>query len=68
MRFLLDFAEKDDSIIALDADLILDTGLIPFKDKFSERFIECGIAEQDMVSFAGGLALNGKLPVVHSFS
>lgn len=67
-RFLLDFAEKDDSIIALDADLILDTGLIPFKDKFSERFIECGIAEQDMVSFAGGLALNGKLPVVHSFS
>ena len=66
--FLIEFAKKDESIIALDADLILDTGLIPFKDIFSERFIECGIAEQDMVSFAGGLALNGKLPVVHSFS
>lgn len=60
--------EKNPNIVALDADLILDTGLIPFKEKFPDRFIEFGIAEQDMVSAAGGMALNGLLPVVHSFS
>lgn len=65
---LLEEATKNNHIVALDADLILDTGLIPFKNKFPERFIECGIAEQDMVSTAGGLALNGLLPIVHSFS
>jgi transketolase len=61
-------AENNPKIVALDADLILDTGLIPFKEKFPDRFIECGIAEQDMVSIAGGMALNGHLPIVHSFS
>jgi len=65
---LIKQAEKNKKIIALDADLILDTGLIPFKDKFPDRFIEFGIAEQDMVSAAGGIALKGLLPVVHSFS
>ena len=54
--------------MALDADLVLDTGLIPFQEKFPDRFIECGIAEQDMVSQAGGMALKGLLPIVHSFS
>ena len=53
-------------LVALDADLILDTGLIPFRERFPERFIECGIAEQDMVSMAGAMALKGALPVVHS--
>lgn len=61
-------AERDERIVALDADLVLDTGLIPFVERFPERFIECGIAEQDMVSQAGALALAGHLPVVHSFA
>lgn len=65
---LISQAEKNQKIVALDADLILDTGLIPFEKKFPERFIECGIAEQDMVSQAGGMALRGLLPVVHSFA
>ena len=52
----------------LDADLILDTGLIPFSERFSSRFFECGIAEQDMVSQAGALALKGFLPIAHSFA
>lgn len=65
---LLDQAERNDKIVALDADLILDTGLIPFKQRFPDRFVECGIAEQDMVSQAGGMALGGMLPVVHSFA
>lgn len=65
---LLDQARRNPRIVALDADLILDTGLGPFAEEFPERFIECGIAEQDMVSQAGGLALQGLLPVVHSFA
>jgi transketolase len=67
-RALLAHAERDPRIVALDADLVLDTGLIPFSERFPDRFIECGIAEQDMVSQAGGLALAGLLPVVHSFA
>ncbi len=67
-RALVAHAERDQRVVALDADLVLDTGLIPFADRFPERFIECGIAEQDMVSQAGGLALAGLLPVVHSFA
>lgn len=67
-KALVELAKKYPNLMALDADLILDTGLIPFKDKFPERFVECGIAEQDMVSMAGGMALTGALPVVHSFS
>lgn len=67
-RALLEQAEKHRNLVVLDADLILDTGLIPFREKFPERFYECGIAEQDMVSMAGGMALKGLLPVVHSFA
>jgi transketolase len=61
-------AQRNRKIVALDGDLVLDTGLIPFRKSFPERFVECGIAEQDMVSQAGGMALNGLLPVVHSFA
>ncbi len=67
-RALMKQAEQNKEIVALDADLVLDTGLIPFQDKYPERFVECGIAEQDMVSQAGGMALKGRLPVVHSFA
>ena len=67
-KALLEEARKNPKIVALDADLILDTGLIPFQKEFPERFLECGIAEQDMVSQAGGMALHAVLPIVHSFS
>jgi transketolase len=61
-------AEREPRLVALDADLVLDTGLVPFRRSFPERFLECGIAEQDMVSQAGAMALAGLLPVVHSFA
>jgi len=67
-RALLAQAEKNPNLVVLDADLILDTGLIPFRERHPDRFIECGIAEQDMVSIAGGMALRGLLPIVHSFA
>ena len=64
---LVELGEKRKDIVVLDADLAADCGLRPFEEKFPERFIECGIAEQDMVSTAGGLALQGFLPIVNSF-
>jgi transketolase len=65
---LLQQAAGNDRIVALDADLVLDMGLEPFRDTYPDRFVECGIAEMDMVSQAGGMALSGLLPIVHSFS
>jgi transketolase len=65
---LLQIARRRDDIVVLDADLLSDCGIEAFRAEFPERFIECGIAEQHMVSAAGGLALRGVLPVVHSFA
>ncbi len=65
---ILEFGKKNKKIVCLDADLVVDTGLKKFKHKFPNQFIECGIAEQDMVSIAGSLASSGKIPIVHSFS
>jgi transketolase len=64
---LVESGKKRKDIIVLDADLSDDCGLRPFENAFPERFIENGIAEQDMVSMAGGLALQGFLPIVNSF-
>jgi transketolase len=61
-------AEREPRLVALDADLRKDTGLVEFRERFPERFFECGIAEQDMVSQAGAMALAGFLPAVHSFA
>jgi transketolase len=65
---LVEHATRDERIVAFDADLVLDTGLIPFSKQFPNRFVECGIAEQDMVSQAGAAARRGLLPTVHSFA
>lgn len=64
---LVEQGQKHSNLVVLDADLALDCGLLAFEEKFPERFFECGIAEQDMVSQAGGMALKGLLPIVHSF-
>ena len=65
---LLQMARDRKEIVVLDADLLSDCGIEAFKTELPERFLECGIAEQHMVSAAGGLALEGMLPVVHSFA
>lgn len=64
---LLEIGRERPDVVVLDADLSADCGLRPFEAAFPERFIENGIAEQDMVSTAGGLALQGFLPIVNSF-
>jgi transketolase len=65
---LVSLGRSHPEIVALDADLMVDTGVLGFAREFPDRFVECGIAEQDMVSQAGALALKGKLPIVHSFA
>ncbi|MGE5272785.1 MAG: transketolase C-terminal domain-containing protein [Verrucomicrobiota bacterium] len=65
---LVEAAAREPRLVALDADLRLDTGLVDFRERYPYRFFECGIAEQDMVSQAGTMALAGLLPVCHSFA
>lgn len=64
---LLGLMESDDRIIALNADLEHDFGLTVIKETYPDRYIQCGISEQHMVSMAGGLAQAGKIPVCHTF-
>lgn len=64
---LLDIAAEREDLVVLDADLAADCRIRAFERTYPERFVENGIAEQDMVSMAGGLALQGLLPVVNTF-
>jgi len=65
---LVELAETNDRLVVLDADLASDCRVRGFELAFPDRFVECGIAEQDMVSTAAGLARHGFLPVVNSFA
>jgi transketolase len=67
-KALVALGERRPDALVLDADLIKDCGLLSFAHRFPDRFVECGIAEQDMVSMAGGMARRGALPLVHSFA
>ena len=67
-RALLEQAARRPDLLVLDADLIKDCGLVSFAARYPDRFVECGIAEQDMVSMAAGMARRGTLPIVHSFA
>jgi transketolase len=67
-KALVHQAERHPNLVVLDADLIKDCGLLEFAAKFPDRFVECGIAEQDMASMAGGMARRGVLPIAHSFA
>jgi transketolase len=65
---LVELAASRPSIVVLDADLASDCKVRDFELAYPDRFIENGIAEQDMVSMAGGLARHGFLPIVNSFA
>jgi transketolase len=65
---LVELADRVPSLVVLDADLASDCRVRAFELKYPDRFVECGIAEQDMVSAAAGLARHGLLPVVNSFA
>ncbi len=65
---LCELAETDKDIVVLDADLSAATKTSIFAKKYPERFVNCGIAEGNMIGVAAGLAAAGKKPVAASFA
>jgi len=65
---LVELARTNKKFVVLDGDLSADCKLRSFEKTYPDRFIENGIAEQDMVSMAGGLARMGLIPVVNTFA
>lgn len=67
-RGLVEIAEKDDSVVGLCADLTGSVRMDDFEKKFPDRFIQVGIAEQNLAGLAAGLAIAGKKPVAGSYA
>ena len=65
---LLEAGRRDNRVVALAADLKGSLKMNAFAAEFPERFVECGIAEANMVGVAAGLALSGKVPFCGSFA
>lgn len=65
---LLAAGELDDRVVAACADLTESTQMHLFKEKFPDRFIEIGVAEQNLVTVGSGLAAAGKIPFVSSYA
>lgn len=65
---LLELGTENPNVVALTGDLTESTRAEKFAKKFLERFIECGVAEQNMMGVAAGLALSGKIPFIASYA
>ncbi|KKS75024.1 MAG: Transketolase subunit B [Candidatus Azambacteria bacterium GW2011_GWA2_42_9] len=65
---LVDLGEKNDRVVVLCADLAESTRSHWFKEKFPNRYIELGVAEQNMATIAAGLANYGKIPFISSYA
>ncbi len=65
---VVELGDKDEKIIVLCADLTESTRSNLFREKFPERFIEMGVAEQNMANVAVGLSLNGKIPFIATYA
>ena len=65
---LLAAAEADPRVVGLCADLKDSTQMLPFAKKFPERFVEVGVAEQNLVTVASGMAAMGKIPFASSYA
>lgn len=65
---LKEIAETNEQIVALTADLRDSTRLDLFAERFSQRFFEVGVAEQNLAAMAAGLAAVGKIPFITSFA
>lgn len=65
---LLEHAQKDDRIVALDADLMAASSVKRFSQQMPGRAIDVGVAEANMIGVAAGLAAMGKIPFTHSFT
>jgi transketolase len=67
-KALVELGHTHPNVVVLDADLSKSTYTAGFAKEFPDRFVECGIAEADMVAIGAGLASAGKIPFVSSFS
>lgn len=65
---LVDVGEKNKQVVVLTADLGRSTRVDDFKERWPERFIQVGVAEQNLMGVAAGMALEGKIPFVSSFA
>ena len=65
---LVELGEQNKNIVVLTADLSESTKVMDFSKKYPERFIECGVAEQNMAGIAAGLAAEGKIPFITSYA
>ena len=65
---VIQLGEKNKDVVVLTGDLKESTRVEEFSKRFSERFIECGVAEQNMMGIAAGLASAGKIPFVSSYA
>jgi len=65
---LVEAGEKDERVVALCADLAESTRAHWFKEKFPERYIELGVAEQNLATVGSGLANYGKIPFIMSYA
>jgi len=67
-QVLVDLGRENKDIVVLTADLMRTNKTVYFKNEIPERFFTTGIAEQDMMGIAAGLALEGKIPFVSTFA
>lgn len=67
-RGLLQAGKNDDNVVALCADLTESTQMQGFAEAFPERYIEIGVAEQNLVTVGSGMAAMGKVPFVSSYA
>lgn len=67
-KIICETAENNKDIVAITAAMAKGTGLTSFSYKYPERFFDVGIAEEHAVTFAGGLAKGGKIPVTCIYS
>jgi transketolase len=65
---LLELGENNPSVVVLCADLTESTRTLAFKEKYPERYIELGVAEQNLATVASGLANYGKIPFITSYA
>lgn len=64
---LLELGKTNKDVVGLCADLTESVKMNAFAEKYPERYIQCGVAEQNMVAVAAGLALSGKIPFAATF-
>jgi transketolase len=67
-RTLVELGEAQSDIVVLDADISISTNTCQFAERFPERFFNFGVAEQNMIGVAAGLATTGKLPFASTFA